>query len=395
MTVPLEGIRVLELARILAGPWAGQLLADLGADVVKVERAGEGDDTRHWGPPFVETDDGERIAASYFYSCNRGKRCIAADYTTDEGCALVRRLVANADVVIENFKVGGLKKFGLDYQSLKAVKPDLIYCSITGFGQDGPYATRPGYDFLAQGMGGIMHVTGAADGPPTKVGVSIVDIVTGLYATNAIQAALIRRDRTGEGAHIDCALLDSVTGILGFQAMNLMIAGTEGRRLGNKHPNVVPYDVYRASDGDFIIASANEPQFKRLVTAFGRPDMAEDPRFAVMGDRAKNRVALDEALNALTSQRTRAENIALLDGVGVPAGPINTVGEAFADPQVMHRQMRIDTPNPKARGGTTPGVRSAIMIDGVPAASPRHAPALGEHTAEVLADPRWGGAGRA
>ena len=280
---PLAGLRVLELARILAGPWAGQLLADLGADVVKVERAGEGDDTRHWGPPYVEDVAGGNIAASYFYSCNRGKRCIAADYTTDEGRALVRKLAAHADIVIENFKVGGLAKFGLDYESLKRIKPDVIYCSITGFGQDGPYAARPGYDFLAQGMGGIMHVTGAADGPPTKVGISVVDILTGMYAANAIQAAVIRRQRTGEGAYIDCALLDSVVAMLGFQAMNLMIGQTEGRRLGNKHPNVVPYDVYRASDGDFIIASANEPQFKRLVGALGQPEMASDPRYAVMG----------------------------------------------------------------------------------------------------------------
>ena len=388
---PLAGIKVLELARILAGPWAGQLLADLGADVVKVERAGEGDDTRHWGPPYVDDADGNHIAASYFYSCNRGKRCIAADYATDEGRALVRKLAAHADIVIENFKVGGLKKFGLDYEGLKTIKPDVIYCSITGFGQDGPYASRPGYDFLAQGMGGIMHVTGQADGPPTKVGVSIVDIMTGMYASNAIQAALIRRQRTGEGAFIDCALLDSVTAILGFQAMNLMIADTEGRRLGNKHPNVVPYDVYRASDGEFIIASANEPQFKRLVTALGRPEMADDPRFVRMGDRAKNRVALDEELNALTSKRTRADNIALLDGVGVPAGPINTVREVFDDPHVKHRSMRIDRKNPRAKSGTTPGVRSAIIMDGMPAASPRHAPALGEHTDEVLADPAWGG----
>ena len=391
-TPPLAGIRVLELARILAGPWAGQLLADLGADVVKVERAGEGDDTRHWGPPFVDDADGNHIAASYFYSCNRGKRCIAADYATEEGRGLVCKLAAHADIIIENFKLGGLKKFGLDYESLKKIRPDVIYCSITGFGQDGPYAARPGYDFLAQGMGGIMHVTGQADGPPTKVGVSIVDIMTGMYASNAIQAALIRRQRTGEGAFIDCALLDSVTAILGFQAMNLMIADTEGRRLGNKHPNVVPYDVYRASDGDFIIASANEPQFRRLATALGRPDMADDPRFRAMGDRAKNRVALDEELNALTSERTRSDNIALLDRVGVPAGPINTVREVFDDPHVKHRGMRIDTINPRAKAGTTPGVRSAIIMDGVPAASPRHAPALGEHTNEILADPAWGGA---
>lgn len=390
-TPPLHGVRVLELARILAGPWAGQLLADLGADVVKVERAGEGDDTRHWGPPYVQDAEGGNIAASYFYSCNRGKRCVDASFDTEDGRALVRRLASHADVVIENFKVGGLAKFGLDYEGLRKVKPDVIYCSITGFGQDGPYAARPGYDFLAQGMGGIMHVTGQPDGPPTKVGISVVDIMTGMYAANAIQAALIRRQRTGEGAFIDCALLDSVTAILGFQAMNLMIGGIEGRRMGNKHPNVVPYDVYRASDGDFIIASANEPQFRRLATALGAPELADDPAYATMGARAKNRAALDERLNALTSQRTRAENIAALDAVGVPAGPINNVGEVFADPQVIHRGMRIDRANPRAKAGTTPGVRSAIVIDGAPAASPRHAPALGEHNAEILADPAWGG----
>ena len=232
MTEPLEGIRVLELARILAGPWAGQLLADLGADVVKVERSREGDDTRQWGPPFVEGPDGEKLGAAYFYGCNRGKRCIDAGFDTEEGRALVRRLAANADVVIENFKVGGLEKFGLDYEGLKKVKPDVIYCSITGFGQTGPYAPRAGYDFLLQGMGGIMHVTGQADGPPTKVGISIVDIFTGMYAANAIQAAIIRREKTGEGAYIDCALIDSVTAVLGFQALNYFVGGAAGKRMG-------------------------------------------------------------------------------------------------------------------------------------------------------------------
>jgi crotonobetainyl-CoA:carnitine CoA-transferase CaiB-like acyl-CoA transferase len=391
MTAPLAGIRVLELARILAGPWAGQLLADLGADVVKVERAGEGDDTRHWGPPFVEGVEGERLGAAYFYGCNRGKRCIATDFNSAEGQALVRRLAAHADVVIENFKVGGLKKFGLDYEGLKKVKPDVIYCSITGFGQDGPYAPRAGYDFLVQGLGGIMHITGQPDGPPTKVGISIVDIFTGMYSANAIQAALLRRERTGQGAYIDCSLLDSVAAVLGFQAMNYMIGGVGGRRMGNGHPNVVPYDVYRASDGDFIIATANDGQFRRLVAALGAPAMAEDAAFDTMADRVTNRVALDAKLNALTVKRTREENIALLETVGVPAGPINDVPELFADPQVKHRGIRIDTKNPRAKGGSTPGVRSAITIDGVPAASSRPAPALGEHTDEILADPDWGG----
>jgi crotonobetainyl-CoA:carnitine CoA-transferase CaiB-like acyl-CoA transferase len=393
MTEPLAGIRILELARILAGPWAGQLLADLGADVVKVERARDGDDTRQWGPPFVESDSGEKLGAAYFYGCNRGKRCVEADFDTEEGRALVRRLAANADVVIENFKVGGLEKFGLDYEGLKKVKPDLIYCSITGFGQSGPYASRGGYDFLLQGMGGIMHVTGQPEGPPTKVGISIVDILTGMYAANAVQAAIIRRQKTGEGAYIDCALIDTVTAVLGFQALNFLVGGVEGRRMGNAHPNVTPTDIYRASDGDIVIATANNGQFRKLVSAIGAPEMAEDPRFAEMPARAANRAAMDEKLNALTSTFTRAELLSRFDALGVPAGPINTIADVFADPQVIHRGMRIDRPNPKAKGGSTPGVRSAIMIDGKPAASSRHAPALGEHTADVLADPAWGGEG--
>ena len=390
-TAPLAGIRVLELARILAGPWAGQLLADLGADVVKVERAIEGDDTRQWGPPFVEDDDGKPIGAAYFYGCNRGKRCIEADFDSEQGRALILRLARHADVVIENFKVGNLAKFGLDFESLKTVNPKLVYCSITGFGQTGPYAPRAGYDFLLQGMGGVMHVTGQPDGPPTKVGLSIVDMFTGMYAANAIQAALIRRMQTGEGAFIDCALIDSVTAVLGFQALNYMVGGVEGKRMGNAHPNVVPYDVYKASDGNIIIATANNGQFVRLVGALGAPEMAGDVRFAEMQSRAINRVALDEKLNALTARFTRAELIDLCESVKVPAGPINTIPDVFNDPQVIHRGMRIDTPNPRAKSRSTPGVRSAIIIDRAPAASPRHAPALGEHNAEVLADPRWGG----
>ena len=393
MSAPLEGLRVLELARILAGPWAGQTLADLGADVVKVERAGEGDDTRQGGPPFVEGENGEILGASYFYSCNRGKRCIAADFDSEDGRALVRKLAAHADVVIENFKVGGLKKFGLDYEGLKQVKPDVIYCSVTGFGQTGPYAPRAGYDFLLQGMGGIMHVTGQPDGPPTKVGISMVDMFTGLYAANAIQAALIRRDRTGEGAYIDCALIDSVTAILGFQATNYFLTGKGGKRMGNSHPNVLPYDVYKVADGEVIIATANNGQFRKLVAALGAPDMADDPRFSEMAARAQNRAEMDRLLNALTARFTRADLLARLESLSVPAGPINTIADVFADPQVIHRGMRIDTPNPRARGGATPGLRTAIMIDGQPAVSPRHAPALGEHTDEILADPAWGGAG--
>ncbi|MDE2578150.1 MAG: CoA transferase [Hyphomicrobiales bacterium] len=388
---PLSGLRVLELARILAGPWTGQLLADLGADVVKVERAREGDDTRHWGPPFVESESGERLGAAYYYGCNRGKRCVEADFETETGRALVRRLAANADVVIENFKVGGLRKFGLDYEGLKKVRPDIVYCSITGFGQSGPYAPRAGYDFLIQGMGGIMHVTGQPDGPPTKVGVSIVDILTGLYAANAIQAALLRRARTGQGAYIDCALLDTSAAILGFQALNYFVGGLEGRRMGNAHPNVLPYDVYKASDGDIIIATGNDGQFRKLVAALGAPELADDARFTLMRDRAANRAAMDEALNALTSRLPRSELLSRFEAAGVPAGPINAIPDVFADPQIAFRGMKIETPNARAKGGATPGVRAPIMLDGAPVAAARHAPALGEHTQDVLTDPRWGG----
>ena len=292
MAPPLSGIRILELARILSGPWAGQLLADLGADVVKVERAGVGDDTRQWGPPFVEAQGRNTSGAAYFHSCNRGKRCVAADFETEEGRKLVRGLAAHADVVIENFKAGGLAKFGLDYEGLQAVNPHIIDCSITGFGQTGPYASRAGYDFLLQGMGGLMHLTGQTAGPPTKVGVSVVDLVTGLYAANAIQAALLRRARTGEGAFIDRPLIDATTSMLSFQALNYMVGGVEGRRLGNSHPNIVPYDVYEAADGDVIIATANDTQFRKLVRVLGMPELTDDARFSEMSARSRNRVEL-------------------------------------------------------------------------------------------------------
>lgn len=395
MAPPLSGIRILELARILAGPWAGQLLADLGADVVKVERAGVGDDTRQWGPPFVEGKDGTPLGAAYFHSCNRGKRCVAADFETEEGRKLVRGLAAHADVVIENFKAGGLAKFGLDYEGLQAVNPHIIYCSITGFGQTGPYASRAGYDFLLQGMGGLMHLTGQTDGPPTKVGVSVVDLVTGLYAANAIQAALLRRARTGEGAFIDCPLIDATTSMLSFQALNYMVGGVEGRRLGNSHPNIVPYDVYEAADGDVIIATANDTQFRKLVRVLGMPELTDDARFSEMSARSRNRVELDALVNSRTSQFARADLLSNLEAVGVPAGPINTISEVLNDPQVIHRGMRIDLDNPLAKTGSTPGLRSAITIDGTPMASARHAPALGEHTNDVLADPNWSEGGSA
>ena len=388
-TKPLEGVRVLELARILAGPWCGQLLADLGADVVKVERAGAGDDTRQWGPPFVEAADGSHLGAAYYHGCNRGKRCVEADFETEEGRALVRRLVARADVLIENFKVGGLAKYGLDHASLKTLNPRLVYCSITGFGQDGPYAARAGYDFLIQGMGGAMHVTGQADGPPTKSGIAIADVFTGLYAANAIQAALIRRMSSGEGAYIDCALLDSQVAVLGYQAMNYFVAGTPGGRMGNAHPNLVPYDVFPVADGNIIIATGNDGQYRKLCDILGAPELVAE--YPANKDRIARRGELTEKLHALTRRHARAALLPRLDAAGVPAGPINDMADVFADPQVTARGMKLALDNPLAKEGVTHGVRSAIVIDGEPAASPRPAPALGQHTRDVLGDPNWGG----
>ncbi len=391
MSGPLASIRVLELARILAGPWCGQLLADLGADVVKVERAGAGDDTRSWGPPFIDAADGGNFGAAYFHSCNRGKRSIEADFETEEGRALVRKLAAHADVLIENFKVGGLKKYGLDYAGLKEINPRLIYCSITGFGQDGPYAARAGYDFLIQGMGGAMHLTGAPDGPPAKSGVAIADIFTGLYAANAIQAAIICRAETGEGAYIDCALLDTQVSVLGYQALNYFVSGREPRRMGNGHPNIVPYDVFPVADGDIIIATGNDLQFGKLCHALGHPELAVDPRFATSKDRVINRKEFNAVFHPLARSFKRADLLPKLDAASVPAGPINTVADVFADPQVQARGVRIDIANPDAKAGSTPGLRSPIVMNGTALAAERPAPVLGKHSGEVLNDPAWTG----
>ncbi len=388
---PLAGVRVLELARILAGPWCGQLLADLGADVVKVEREGAGDDTRQWGPPFVEGKDGEHLGAAYFHACNRGKRCVTADFESEEGRARVRRLAAHADVIIENFKVGGLEKYGLDYAALKAINPGVVYCSITGFGQDGPYAARAGYDFLIQGMGGLMHITGQPDGPPTKAGVAITDMFTGLYAANAIQAALLRRASTGEGAFIDCALLDTQVAMLANQALNYFVGGSEPKRLGNAHPNIVPYDVFPVSDGDIIIATGNDGQYQRLCEALGAPELGRDERFLANRDRVRNRIAFNEIFHPLCRRFARAALLAKLEALGVPAGPINSIGDVFADEQVVHRNMHIDIDNPHAPSGATPGLRAPIVMNGEPLAAPRPAPGLGQHNEEVLGDKNWGG----
>ncbi|WP_431297543.1 CaiB/BaiF CoA transferase family protein [Tabrizicola sp. BL-A-41-H6] len=376
MTAPLEGIRVIELARILAGPWAGQTLADLGADVIKVE-APEGDDTRRWGPPFVESE-GERSAA-YFHATNRGKRGITCDFRTPEGQAVVRKLVADADVVIENFKVGGLEKYGLDWESLRKVNPRLIYCSITGFGQDGPYAQRAGYDFIIQGMAGLMSVTGAPDGQPQKVGVAVTDIFTGVYAATAILAALVQRGRTGVGQRIDMALLDVATSIMANQAMNYLVSGKPPGLMGNAHPNLAPYAVFDCADGWLILATGNDGQYRRLCAILGLEGMAEDARFLTNADRIANRVEMTARITAATKGWAKADLLAACEAQGVPAGPINNLAEVFADPQVQARGMQI------APGGL-PGVRSPMTFSGAELALDRPAPRLGQHQDEVLGE---------
>jgi crotonobetainyl-CoA:carnitine CoA-transferase CaiB-like acyl-CoA transferase len=388
---PLAGLKVLELARILAGPWVGQTLADLGADVVKVERAGAGDDTRAWGPPFVEGADDEDLSAAYFHSCNRGKRSVAVDFETPEGQALVRRLAAHADVLIENFKLGGLRKYGLDYESLREINPRLVYCSITGFGQSGPYAARAGYDFIIQGMGGIMDLTGEPDGEPQKPGVAFADIFTGVYSSVAILAALRRRDETGTGAHIDMALFDVQTSVLANQALNYLVSGKVPHRMGNAHPNLVPYQVFPVSDGHVIVAVGNDAQFARFVRILGVAELATDPRFASNRERIRHREELIALLTARTHETTREALLAALEREGVPGGPINNIADVFADPQVAARGMRVDLPAPHVRGGAIPSVRSPFMLDGQPLVSDRPPPQLGEHDEEVLSDPAWGG----
>ena len=385
MKTPLEGLRVLELARILAGPWAGQLLADLGADVIKVESP-RGDDTRGWGPPFVEAADGERLDAAYFHSCNRGKRSVALDFTTEEGRAAMRRLVARSDILIENFKVGGLAKYGLDYASLREINPRLIYCSITGFGQTGPYAPRAGYDFLIQAMGGIMDLTGDPDGEPQKVGVAFADIFTGLYAVIAIQAALTHREATGEGQHIDMSLLDCLVGVLANQASNYLISGQAPTRLGNAHPNIVPYQVFPVSDGYMVIATGNDAQFRRLCAVLGLSEIPDQEDYRDNVARVRNREALVALISAETRRFTRAHLLSLLEQQVVPAGPINGLVEVFADPQIAARAMTVDLPVDEVAGGSIVGLRSPIRFSESALAPPRASPRLGAHTEEVLAE---------
>ena len=385
----LHGLKVLDLSRVLAGPWAGQLLGDLGADVVKVERPGPGDDTRTWGPPWVKDETGaDSRQAAYFQCANRNKRSVAIDIATPVGQAQVRALAAQADVVLENFKVGGLAGYGLDYASLAADNPKLVYCSITGFGQTGPYAPRAGYDFLIQGMGGLMSLTGRSDAEdgagPQKVGVALVDVMTGLYATIAVLAALSHRDRTGEGQHIDMALLDVQVATLANQASNYLTSGVAPRRMGNAHPNIVPYQDFPTADGDMILAIGNDGQFARFCTAAGHSEWAADERFATNPARVANRTVLIPLLRQATVMKTTAEWISTLESLAVPCGPINRLPEVFDDPQVVARGLRIDVPHPAF--GSVPLVACPIRLSATPVQYRSAPPMLGEHTAEVLAE---------
>jgi crotonobetainyl-CoA:carnitine CoA-transferase CaiB-like acyl-CoA transferase len=363
MDKPLAGIRVVELARILAGPWAGQLLADLGAEVIKVERPGAGDDTRHWGPPFAE--DG---SAAYFHACNRGKKSVAIDLESTSGQEQVRALAAGSDVLIENFKVGGLARYSLDYGSLSALNPGLVYCSITGFGQTGPYASRAGYDFIIQGMGGAMSVTGEPDGEPQKSGIAYADLFTGLYSSVAILAALRERDRTGKGGHIDMALLDTQVAVLANQALNWMVSGKVPHRMGNGHANLVPYQAFKVADGEVIVAVGNDRQFERLCSILRLEQLAADERFRTNPARVVNRAELIPILEQAMLTRGRAEFSDALESAGIPAGPINPVDAVFADPQVVYRGLQLQ--------GALPGLASPIVIDGKRQVAERRSPKL-------------------
>ena len=380
MNAPLDGIRVLDLSRVLAGPWCTQLLADLGAEVIKIERPGAGDDTRHWGPPWHGEGD-DRVAA-YFLSANRGKKSAAIDFAQPEGAALVRKLAGQSDVVVENFKVGGLKKFGLDAETLRAANPRLVIASITGFGQDGPYADRAGYDFIIQGMGGLMSLTGLPDGTPgggpLRVGVAVIDLFTGMYTATAVLAALFRRERTGEGAHIDAALFDTSLAMLANQVSNALVSGKDPPRQGNTHPNIVPYQPFDAADKPLIIAVGNDRQFARLAELCGHPEWANDERFATNAARVANRAEMVRLVADCIRRNSAAEWFEKLDAASIPAGPINTISEALADVQAQHRQMVRTMAGMQLMG-------SPVRIDGAGADSDLPPPGLGQHTEEVLA----------
>ncbi|MDG0022749.1 CaiB/BaiF CoA-transferase family protein [Trinickia sp. Y13] len=385
----LSHIRVLDLTRVLAGPWCAQTLADLGADVIKIERPGAGDDTRHWGPPYLKTPDGADTREAAYYLCaNRNKRSVTVDIATAEGQRIVRELAATSDVVLENYKVGQLAKYGLDYASLKAVKPDLVYCSVTGFGQTGPLADRAGYDFIVQGMGGFMSITGERDdlpgGGPQKAGVAIADLMTGMYASVAVLAALAHRDRTGEGQAIDMALLDVQVAMLANVGSNYLASGKAPQRWGNAHQNIVPYQAFQTSDSWIIVAVGNDGQFRKFVEAGGRPELADDPRFATNPERVRHRDVLVPIVAEMVKTRAKREWIEALEAAGVPCGPINDVGEVFADEQVRARGMRVEAPHPS--GAMAPLVRNPIRMSATPPEVRSAPPLLGEHTDDVLRD---------
>lgn len=381
---PLSGIRVIELARVLAGPWCGQILADMGADVIKIEHPVDGDDTRSWGPPWITGKKGEDLSAAYYHAANRGKRSVCVDIKTAEGQETIRRLVATADVLIENFKVGGLAKYGLDFDRLIAVNPRLVYCSITGFGQDGPRAKQAGYDFIVQGMSGFMSITGVPDGEPMKAGTAIADLFTGIYASSAINAALIHALKTGIGQHVDMALLDVQAGILANQNLNYLATGNNPRRMGNAHLNIAPYQVIEVADGHIILAVGNDGQFARLCTILGLDALPADPRFADNDDRVANRDALNAILLEATRQWAREDLVAACEANTVPCGPINLISDMFADPQILARGLRVDLPD--ADGNLIPGVRTPVLMSGSPLTYDRPSPRHGEHTDEVLAE---------
>jgi crotonobetainyl-CoA:carnitine CoA-transferase CaiB-like acyl-CoA transferase len=390
MPGPLSHLTVLDLSRVLAGPWCTQLLADLGATVIKIEKPGSGDDTRGWGPPFLADTEGNATGeAAYYLACNRGKQSVAIDFTQPDGRALVRTLAAQADVVVENYKVGGLAKYGLDYASLAALNPRLVYCSITGFGQTGPYRDRAGYDFIIQGMGGFMSVTGERDdlpgGGPQKAGIAISDLMTGMYASNAITAAIARRDAPGSdgrGQYIDAALFDTMIAMMAVMDMNYLVGGKVPGRAGNAHQNIVPYEAFRCADGHLILAVGNDGQFAKFCEIAGKREWAMDPRFAKNVDRVKNRATLVPMVAAAILTRTQQAWLEALEAAGVPSGPIYTLDQVFADPQVAARQMRFDLPHPLA--GTVPQIRAPLMLSGAPVRCDLAPPLLGEHTAAVL-----------
>ena len=388
MARPLSHIRVLDLTRVLAGPWAAQNLADLGAEVIKIERPGSGDDTRSWGPPFVRDRDGKETGESaYFVSVNRGKKSVTLDIATPEGGRLARELAAKCDVLLENYKVGGLAKYGLGYADVKKTNPGIVYCSVTGYGQSGPHAHRPGYDFIFQGMGGLMSITGERDelpgGGPQKVGIAVTDVMAGMYASVAVTAALLHRERSGEGQHIDIALLDTIVAFGANQISNYFASGAVPRRWGNAHPNLLPYEVFPTADGHLILGAGNDSQWASFCSAAGRHDLASDPRFRTMPDRIRNREALIPIIQGIMKTRANHDWIERLEAANVPCGPINSYKEVFEDPQVRHRGLKVEMPHPLA--GSIAGVASPMRLSETPVTYDAPPPLLGQHTREVLA----------